>query len=484
MARLPFNKHVRLGDPQDNGLRPFSVLLAKLDVPMPATPGGANTGVQYVVTSEGAENWIGQFKDCPMRISDNGKSHFEADQLSDGTVRKRLAQVYGHVVSAEIVDLEDGKYLKVDGLYYGNEDPTVTDFVAAHIEKFGGSFEIKVPNEGIRQDGQIVYIDSAIPTGLAILERSSAAYQQLTRLLVAETVPQFERLAAEAQTHFLQLAAEDLESAEVFLQEQVATCDVANRDADMDLASSKSGVESTGGTVDAQLAATQTADLAESPDKGGVSRMAEDTVAVFVSRLEAQSAEIATLKSELAVAHESAKDVSTLLAGKGVETVAALIEKYDAEIETVKAEKSQVEADLASKTEAAEKLAAALDEKVAENQKVMAEAMFAEVKERYDETAHDRIKVICEKRVKGDAITDEEFDLWASVKAVETAPDGTETRDLKAEKVETPAPDQAAAVSKIFAEAREREAKGEFGTFRPKNAWIAEQFEALAKAVN
>jgi hypothetical protein len=84
----------------------------------------------------------------------------------------------------------------------------------------------------------------------------------------------------------------------------------------MDLASSKSGVESTGGTVDAQLAATQTADLAESPYKGGVSRMAEDTVAVFVSRLEAQSAEIATLKSELAVAHESAKDVSTLLASK------------------------------------------------------------------------------------------------------------------------------------------------------------------------
>jgi hypothetical protein len=108
MARLPFNKHVRLGDPQDNGLRPFSVLLAKLDVPMPQRL-GIDTAFCYVVSSEWADNWMAVSKTADADLG-HGKST-QADQLRTARFG-RLAQVYGTLSRPRMLTLRT-HYLKV-----------------------------------------------------------------------------------------------------------------------------------------------------------------------------------------------------------------------------------------------------------------------------------------------------------------------------------------------------------------------------------
>ena len=196
---LPADGKWSFGNPTGAGRQPFSLQLAKLDVPHPATPEGGPAGRKLILTSAAVEQFGPTMFGMPARMALTGNSHYDAMSPNpDGTPRKGKARALGVAMNSSVKDVGGDKFWVVDGFWWPQENPALAAELQTKQDEYGGSYEIRVTGQHETPDA--VYIDSFECEGLALLTRASAAFQDQTKLLYAEAVgPSWDRLDGDMQ---------------------------------------------------------------------------------------------------------------------------------------------------------------------------------------------------------------------------------------------------------------------------------------------
>lgn len=166
--------------PADLSARTFRVRLAEADVPIPTTPNGGREGYTYVLTREAIESCGASMVGKPLHLTPDLGDHYLT--AADGT--RRIAPAYGFVTGQELVQDGERWFWEVEGEWWPEQDPVLSEKLLAMADELGGSWEI---NSRVRtdEDEKAKYITGFGSRGLAILKQSRAAYRELSELLAA-----------------------------------------------------------------------------------------------------------------------------------------------------------------------------------------------------------------------------------------------------------------------------------------------------------
>ena len=408
-------------------VRPFSLRLAKLDEPIPMTPSGGDESLKYVMTTEAAERNIGSIINRPVRIAPGLDSHRKPG--ADGL----LADVYGHIQNSYIQTEADGNYWVVDGFWYANQNPGLTEVILANIDEIGGSYEVYATGEW-PQNGDTVFVDNFRATGLAILSRNRAAYQQMTRMVYAESFPALRQLAAEAQD----AAIEQIRDiGEQFLR-QLTT---------------DGGADVAGAAPEEPTVIETEAGAEPEPPEGGEGASMDE----LATRLEEVVAEMALLKADFAKTTEDLKardeqlaSVASALSAEGAESVADLIVKFKDATTALEVKVAEYEGELATARTANEALQAEADGLKTQVAESAAEVEFEKIRETIEAESHERVLDIMKRAARGESVPLSELALMASARVAPAVPDGTQTAHAEPAKDVTPEADP---VKSLYAEA-------------------------------
>jgi len=136
---------------------PFSGVLTYLDRPSDFPPDGSK-GKLVVMTAEAAEKALPSLLGMAVDFTDDFDGH---DPV----------QKFGIITAANI----EGDAIVVEGFMYGSDFPEQVEYVQAHKDDLGFSYEVQRASVASLDDDPLV-IESFIFTGAAILKKDKAAY--------------------------------------------------------------------------------------------------------------------------------------------------------------------------------------------------------------------------------------------------------------------------------------------------------------------
>src|SRR3990167_83332 len=176
---------------------PFELILCILDEPMPKNPVGGDPKETYILTSEAFDAKKATMIGKPARMTAIPGAHDEPNGDAGkplGVVTEAWRQVIDAKRAEELNLPKAGNYACVKGIFWDADAPLQMGYIRKFMGEIGASYEMLHAQNGILfkadENGDVFFGQNGNDfefSGLAILPRTTAAYQEFTTMLAAST---------------------------------------------------------------------------------------------------------------------------------------------------------------------------------------------------------------------------------------------------------------------------------------------------------